>query len=173
MEDRIRQLEADRRWKQDGNIIRVGDVADRWLLRASSCSWKSPRRRHAGFDALADSGDIRVDRKSADSVDCETDSGDIEITASRRTFVPPPIRAAFAIRQVKGRVYASADSGASRRWISPAISRLHTDSGDILIVQTVAAPVRAESDSGGIRVKLAPDAGYNISCGDRSRTELE
>jgi len=40
---------------------------------------------------------------------------------------------------------------------------LETDSGDIRVSQTVAAPVRARADSGGATVKLAPGAGYDIN----------
>jgi hypothetical protein len=37
-----------------------------------------------------------------------------------------------------------------------------TDSGGIRISQTKPAPIRARADSGGVTVKLAPGAGYEI-----------
>ena len=68
----------------------------------------------------------------------------------------------ISVRQVKGRVYASSDSGDIETLDIAGGIEASSDSGEIRMVQTAAAPVRAEADSGSISVKLAPDAGYNI-----------
>jgi hypothetical protein len=144
VEDRIRQLESKPPVEQNGNTIRVGDVADRWLLRGVSLFLEIAVPGDTRIRALADSGDIRVEGISG-PVECETDSGDI------------------LIREVTGRVHAEADSGDIEALDIAGDIEATADSGDIRISQTVAAPVRAEADSGAISVKLVPGAGYNIS----------
>jgi hypothetical protein len=144
VENRIRQLEANPPIEQNGSTIRVGDVADRWLLRGVALLLEIAVPQDTRIRALADSGDIRVEGAGG-PVNCETDSGDIQI------------------REVTGRVHASADSGDIEALDIAGDIEVSTDSGDIRVSQTVAAPVRAESDSGAISVKLAPGAGYNVA----------
>ncbi|MGA3023481.1 MAG: DUF4097 family beta strand repeat-containing protein [Bryobacteraceae bacterium] len=162
VEDRIRQLEAKPPVEQNGNTVRVGDVADRWLLRGVALFLEIAVPGDTRIRALADSGDIRVQGVSG-PVDCETDSGDVEVSAISADVHASSDSGSIRIRQVKGRVYASADAGDAEALDIAGDIEVSTDSGEIRISQTVAAPVRAEADSGGISVKLAPGAGYNVS----------
>jgi Putative adhesin len=144
VEDRIRQIEAKPPVEQNGDTIRVGDVADRWLLRGVTLFLEIAVPADTRIRALADSGDLRVEGISA-PIDCETDSGDI------------------AIRQATGRIRAGADSGDIEVLDVAGDVEAATDSGDIRISQLSAAAVHAEADSGSITVKLAGEPGYNMS----------
>jgi len=162
VEDRIRQLESKPPVQQDGDTIRVGDVADRWLLRGVALFLEIAVPIDTRIRALADSADIRVEGTSA-SVDCETDSGDVELFAVDANVRASADSGTIRIRQHKGRVHASTDSGDIEAVDVAGDVEASTDSGEIRVVQTAPAPIRAETDSGGIIVKLAPEAGYNIS----------
>jgi DUF4097 and DUF4098 domain-containing protein YvlB len=110
--------------------------------------------------AQGDSVDIRVE--GAGPVDCETDSGDVEVSAIEGNVNASSDSGDIRIRRVKGRVHAEADSGDVEALEIAGDIEVETDSGEILISQTLAAPIRAEADSGSISVKLAPDSGYTI-----------
>lgn len=162
VEDRIRQLEVTPPIKRDGDTIRVGDVADRWLLRGVTLFLEIAVPPDTRVRALADSGDIRVEGTNA-PVDCEADSGDVEIFSVTADVQASTDSGTIRMRQVKGRVRANADSGDIEALDIAGDIEANTDSGDIRISQTVAATIRAEADSGGIDVRLAPDAGCNLS----------
>ncbi len=162
VEDRIRQLELKPPIEQNGDTVRVGDVADRWLLRGVALFLEIGVPADTRIRALADSGDIRVEGAGV-AVDCEADSGDVDVAGIEGNVRASTDSGSIRIRQVKGRVYATADSGDIDALEIAGDIEATTDSGEITIVQTIAAPIRAEADSGGITVKLAPDAGYNIT----------
>jgi len=162
--------------QQEGNTIRIGDVTDRWLLRGIALFLEIAAPTDTKVRALSDSGDIRV-QEVGGVVDCEADSGDIEITGVDGDVRASTDAGSISVRQVKGRVYATSDSGDIETLDIAGDIEAGTDSGNISIVQTAAAPVRAESDSGRIRVRLAPDAGYTITTstdgGEITLPELE
>lgn len=162
VEDRIRQLEAKPPVEQDGNTVRVGDVADRWMLRGISLFLEINVPLDTRIRALADSGDVRVEGTNG-PVDCEADSGDVEVFTVDANVRATSDSGTIRIREVTGRVYASTDSGDIEARDVLGDVEVSTDSGEIRISQTVAMPIRAESDSGGITVKLAPEGGYNVS----------
>jgi hypothetical protein len=162
VENRIRQLEVRPPIQHDGNTIRVGDVADRWLLRGVTLFLEIAVPADTRVRALADSGDIRVEGTNAPA-DCEADSGDVEIFSVDADVHASTDSGTIRIRQMKGRVRANADSGDIEALDIAGDVEASTDSGDIRVSQTMAASIRAEADSGSIDVKLAPEAGYNVS----------
>jgi hypothetical protein len=162
VENRIRQLEIRPPIHHDGDTIRVGDVADRWLLRGVELFLEIVVPADTRVRALADSGDIRVEGTNAPA-DCEADSGDVEVFSVTSDVHASTDSGTIRIRQVKGRVRANADSGDIEALDIAGDIEASTDSGDIRISQTVAGTIRAEADSGSIDVRLAPGAGYNIS----------
>ena len=162
VDERIRQLESKPPVEQEGSIIRVGDVADRWLLRGVALFLEITAPADTRIRALSDSGDIRVE-EAGGSVDCEADSGDIDIAGADANVRASTDSGSIRIRQTKGRIYATSDSGDINAVDVDGDIEATTDSGEIRIVQTAAGPVRAETDSGSINVKLAPEAGYNIT----------
>jgi len=162
VEERIRQIEANPPVEQHGNTIRVGDVADRWLLRGIGLFLEIAAPAHTMVRALGDSGDIRVEGIQG-PVDCETDSGEIEVTGIGSDVSVSTDSGAIRIRRVKGRVRATTDHGEINALETAGPIEASTDHGEMKLSQTAAAPIHAESDHGTISVKLAPDAGYNVS----------
>jgi len=161
-EERIRRIEANPPVEQSGDTIRVGDVADRWLLRGIALFLEIAAPPHTAVRALGDSGDIRVEGIQG-PVDCETDSGEIEVSGIGSDVSVTTDSGAIRIRRVKGRVRATTDHGEIDALETDGPIEASTDHGEVRLSQAVAAPIRAETDHGSISVKLAPDAGYNVS----------
>jgi hypothetical protein len=72
------------------------------------------------------------------------------------------------INNVKGAVFARVDSGGIDASEVAGALDVQADSGHITLSQTIAAPIRAKADSGGIRVRLAPGAGYDVNAESES-----
>jgi len=160
--ERIRQLEASPPVDQRGNTIRVGDVADRWLLRGIALFLEISAPPGTALRALGDSGDIRVEGIQG-PVDCETDSGEIEVSGIGSDVSVSTDSGAIRIRRIKGRVRATTDHGDIDASETAGPIEASSDHGEMRLAQTLPAPIHAESDHGGISIKLAPEAGYNVS----------
>jgi DUF4097 and DUF4098 domain-containing protein YvlB len=111
--------------------------------------------------ALSDSADLRV-RGIDGPVECETDSGEIEIASIGSDVRASSDSGVISMYLVAGGVEASTDSGDIEALEIAGRIEARTDSGDIHVWQTAPAPVHAESDSGQVRVKLAPTGGYTV-----------
>ena len=169
---RMRRITSNPPIEQEGNAIGVGDVTDRWLLRGINLLLEIATPPDTEVRALTDSGTIRIEGIDG-PVDCETDSGQIEIS-----FIRSEVRAAsdsgcVHIQGVKGAVDVRTDSGRIEAFEVEGTIDANTDSGTIQLSQTAVAPVCAHSDSGRIRVKLADSGGYTIRAQtDAGRIEL-
>lgn len=164
--ERIRMIEANPPIRQDGNTIGVGDVKDRWLLRGINLMVEIITPADTEVRALADSGDIRIEGIEG-PVECETDSGQIEMTDIGSEVRATSDSGAIHIQGVRGSVDARADSGRVEALEIAGTINAKTDSGAIQLSQTVVAPVCAQTDSGTIRVKLSDAGGYSV----RARTD--
>lgn len=159
-ESRIRELEAHPPIEQNGNIIRVA-VRERTLLKGISMRLELEVPPDSRLRARADSGGIDV-RGIKGPVDCKTDSGGIRVSE-----VGGEVRAAadsggIHIRRVNGPVYAHGDSGGIEALEIAGSVDTVVDSGGVKISQTVVAPIKARTDSGGIDIILAKTGGYDI-----------
>lgn len=163
---RMRRIEENPPIAQDGNTIGVGDVTDRWLLRGINLLVEIITPPETEVRALADSGDIRIEGIDG-PVECETDSGQIEISNAGAEVRATSDSGSIHIQVVKGPVDARSDSGRIEALEIAGTIDATTDSGSIQLSQTIVAPVCAKSDSGRIRVKLADNGGYCI----RARTD--
>ena len=169
---RMRRIEADPPIVQDGNVIGVGDVADRWLLRGINLLLEITTPADTKVRALADSGDIRIDGIDG-PVDCETDSGEINIASIGSEVHASSDSGGIHTRGVKGPVDLRADSGHIEALEIEGTIDAKTDSGDIRLSQTIVNPICAQTDSGRIRVHLAPEGGYCVRArSDNGRVEL-
>lgn len=164
--ERLRRLAENPPIAQDGNSIGVGDVTDRWLLRGLNLMLEITTPAATQVRALADSGDIRIEGIDG-PVECETDSGAIEVSDIGSEVRANSDSGSIEIRGVKGPVDARADSGQIEALEIEGTIDANTDSGDIRLSQTVAKPVCAKADSGRIRLKLAAEGGYSV----RARTD--
>ena len=161
LEDRIRRLQAEPPVEQDGNTIRIGDLTDKRLLRGLTLVLEIVVPRETEVRALADAADIRVEGIRG-PVDCEADSGQIEIANIESRVRVATDSGGIHIRQVKGSVHARTDSADIEALEIGGEIEASTDSSGIQLSQTVAAPIRARSDSGSIGLSLADGAGYNL-----------
>lgn len=159
---RIRELERNPPVEQTGNHIRIGYVHNRDLLKGVSMRLEIETPSNSQLRARADSGGIHVDGIHGPA-DCRTDSGGIEIHN-----VGSEVRAAadsggIHLSNINGPVSVHVDSGGiEATGVSGSIDA-QTDSGGIRLAQTRPAAISAKADSGGVTVKLAPGAGYEIS----------
>lgn len=160
-EEQVRHLAANPPIRQDGNSIQIGDVADRWLLRRVSFLVDVTVPAETRVRAFGDSAGLRVEGING-PVDCETDSGEIQIGQVNSQVSAWSDSGAIYIRQAAGSIDARTDSGKIEALEIGGDINVHTDSGAIRISQTAAAPVYARSDSGRIGVKLAESGGYTL-----------
>ena len=162
VEERIRRLESNPPIEQNGNSVRIGFVREHDLLRNISMRLEIETPAGTELSARADSGGIRVSGVGG-RVECKTDSGGIEIEDAGSDVRAEADSGGIHIQHVKGSVYARVDSGGIDAMEVGGAIDAQADSGHIGLSQTSAASIRAKADSGGITVKLAPGAGYDVS----------
>jgi hypothetical protein len=160
-EDQVEQLASNPPVQQTGNLIQVGDVADRWLLRRVDLLVDITTPAETRVRALGDSADLRVEGIHG-PVDCESDSGEIQITNIQSEVSASSDSGAIHIRDVEGSIDTRTDSGEIEALQIGGGIDAHTDSGSIRLSQTIVRPIYACSDSGSISVKLAKGGGYII-----------
>jgi Toastrack DUF4097 len=159
--ERIRQLEASPPIEQRGDSIRVGYAEDHWMMRGILLLFEITVPPDTAVRTRAESGDIHVEGVRG-SFDCQADAGQVEILACQGRARVKVDAGGIHVRNLNGSVQAEADSGEIEALEIAGAIDVRTDSGSIRLSQTVPAPVRAEADSGSIRLRLAPDAGYNV-----------
>lgn len=162
VEQHIRELERNPPIEQNGNRIRIGYVTRRELLRNISIRYEIQTPRETTLRARADSGGIRVEGVQGPA-DCHTDSGGIEVRDVGGEVHATADSGGIHIANVKGATYARVDSGGIEANDVAGSIDAETDSGGIQLSQTNAAPIRAKADSGGVTVRLASNAGYDIN----------
>ncbi|MBV9498175.1 MAG: DUF4097 family beta strand repeat protein [Acidobacteriaceae bacterium] len=166
---RIRELERNPPIEQNGNRVRIGYVHEHNLLRNISMRLEIESPANTELRARADSGGIEV-RGLGGRIDCKTDSGGIEIHDVGSEVHAEADSGGVHINKTKGAVFARVDSGGINASDVAGALDVQADSGQITIGQTVAAPIRAKAGSGGVRVKLVPGAGYDVSAESDSGT---
>ncbi|HEX4168918.1 MAG TPA: DUF4097 family beta strand repeat-containing protein [Bryobacteraceae bacterium] len=162
VEQRIRELEKNPPVEQSGKSVRVGYVRDRDLLKGISMRLEIETPADTELRAEADSGGIRAHGMQG-RVNCKTDSGGIEIQDAGSDVHAQADSGGIHINNVKGSVFARVDSGGIEATEVTGSLDTEADSGHIQLSQTSPGAIRAKAESGGISVKLAPGAGYDIS----------
>ncbi len=168
-QEHIRELERNPPVEQDGNRVRVGYVRDRNLLRGVSMRFEIETPADTQVRARADSGGIQVEGVHG-PVDCKTDSGGVQIRDIGSEVRAAADSGGIHIHNVKGALYARADSGGIEAMDIAGAIDAQTDSGSVRVSQTQAASIRAKADSGGVIVRLAAGAGYDVSAESDSGT---
>ncbi len=163
-EAKIEEWEHNPPIEQDGNRIRVESGG--LFSGSTTLLLDIVAPQDCAVRAKADSGGIRVEGVHG-PVECSTDSGYIEVMNVGGEVRAKADSGRIEIRQATGPVEAEVDSGDIDALEIGGRIEARSDSGHIRLSQTVAAPVRAEADSGGISVKLSPGAGYTL----RARTD--
>jgi hypothetical protein len=166
-EAHIRELERNPPVEQIGNRIRIGYVRGRDLLRGISMRLEIYTPAETQLRARADSGGIHV-RGIRGPAECHTDSGGIEVHEVGSEVRASADSGGIRLGRIGGAVTAHVDSGGIEATDVAGGIDVQSDSGSIHLVQTKAAPIHAKADSGGVTVRLAPGAGYDVSAGAES-----
>jgi hypothetical protein len=166
-EAHIRELERNPPVEQTGNRIRIGYVHGRELLRGVSMRLEIYTPRETQLRARADSGGIHV-RGIHGPAECHTDSGGIEVRDVGAEVHASADSGGIRLGNIGGPVTARVDSGGIDAIDVAGGIDAEADSGSIRLAQTKPAPIHAKADSGGITVRLAPGAGYDVSAGAES-----
>lgn len=162
VERKIRALEQNPPIEQNGNTVRVGHVADRELLRGVSMRLEILAPPGSSLLARVDSGGIQVEGIRG-PVDAKADSGGIGAAGISSEVRVATDSGGIHIRDVRGPVFARADSGGIEAIEIAGAIDVETDSGGVRLSQTTPATVRAQADSGGVSLKLAPGGGYDVN----------
>lgn len=166
-EAHIRELERNPPVEQTGNRVRIGYVHGRDLLRGVSMRLEIYTPAATQLRARADSGGIHAEGIRG-PVDCHTDSGGIEVRDVSAEVRASADSGGIRLGRIGGSVTARVDSGGIDAIDIAGGIDAEADSGSIRLAQTKPAPIRAKADSGGITVRLAPGAGYDVNAGAES-----
>ena len=162
VQQRIEELERHPPVEQNGSRIRIGYVHDRNLLKDISIQFDIQTPTNTQLRAHADSGGIQVEGIKG-PVDAKTDSGGIRIRDVKGEVHANADSGGIHLDHIDGAVYAKVDSGGIEADEVAGSIEAQADSGAIRLTQTQPAPIQAKTASGGVHVKLAPGAGYNLS----------
>ena len=158
--NRIHELERNPPIEQNGNRLRIGYVHERGLLHGISLRFEIETPAETQVRARADSGGIKVEGVNG-PVDCKADSGGITIDDT-----PGAVHAAADSGGVHvsnaGSLFARVDSGGIEAYGIKGTIDAQADSGSVRVAQTSPAAITAKAESGGVTVKLAPGAGYDV-----------
>jgi hypothetical protein len=166
-EAHIRELERNPPVEQTGNRVRIGYVHGRDLLRGVSMRLEIYTPVETQLRARADSGGIHV-QGIRGPADCHTDSGGIEVRDVSSEVRANADSGGIHLGHIGGAVTARVDSGGIDAVDIAGGIDAQADSGSIRLAQTKPAPIHAKADSGGITVRLAPGAGYDVSAASES-----
>lgn len=161
VEGRIHQVEQNPPIEQEGNHIRIGYKGRHDILRNISMRLEIETPPDTSVHANVDSGGIHISGVHG-KVECKADSGGIQIEDTGADVRAEADSGGIHIHGVHGGVFARVDSGGITAEDVNGPLDVKADSGHIALSQNVAAPIRAEADSGGISVDLAKGAGYDI-----------
>ncbi|MBV9762418.1 MAG: DUF4097 family beta strand repeat protein [Acidobacteriaceae bacterium] len=162
VEQHIREIERNPPIEQNGNHIRIGYVHSRDLLKNISMRLEIETPRDTRLRARADSGGIRVTGIHGPA-ETHTDSGGIDVRDIDSDVRAEADSGGIRIEGVKGAAFVRVDSGGIEAQDIAGSIDAETDSGGIHLSQTHAAPIRAKADSGGVSVRLASNAGYDVN----------
>ncbi len=146
--------------EQSGDAIRVGHSGGGWAGWRMNLLFDIVVPPSVTLEAQADAGDIHVTGVKGVVV-CRTSAGHIEISDAGNGVRASADAGRIRITRVNGPAYAKTDAGEIHALEIAGAIDAQTDSGEIRLSQTIAAPVRARTDSGRILVKLAA-GGYML-----------
>jgi hypothetical protein len=189
LEERIRRIEATPPIEQRGNVLRIGHITDRDLVRNISISYEVTTPAEATVQSQTGSGDQTIDdvrgpvaistgsgsiqvRRIVSDVNASTGSGDID---------GDDLRAGFAGRTGSGSIHVNGIGGAARARTGSGDVDIVTGSGSIdvtgarqgLRVRAPSGDIRLDGRpgrdwtvsiaSGSIRVRFAPDSAFELN----------
>ncbi len=167
--DRVRRLEANPPIEQNGNVIRVGYIADRDLRRHVGINYEITLPADSRVRSNTGSGDIRLSGIRG-AVGANTGSGNITIDSGTGEVRASTGSGNIEITQSGGDLRASTGSGNIRASGLTGALRASTGSGNITAEGKPGSGWDLDTGSGNIVVRLASDAGFEVDAHTGSGT---
>lgn len=152
IEEKIRKIEQDPPVRQQGNMIVVGRVEDRELLRNISIDYDVTVPAQTKLLSQTGSGDQTISGLQQ-SLTAKTGSGNItldNIGAETRVHTGS---GDLKINNVKGNLFADTGSGNIRTYGVAGEIDAHTGSGDVEMHQVAAGDIRVGTGSGNVKLQ--------------------
>jgi DUF4097 and DUF4098 domain-containing protein YvlB len=178
--DRVRRLESNPPIEQTGNIIRIGQIQERDLRENVSISYEVVTPAQTRLRAQTGSGSQTIEGMRG-PVDAATGSGSLLIRRIADGVTATTGSGGIELRDIQGRVRATTGSGGVRMSLigsgdveastgsgtieisgAKAALRAHTGSGSISVDGAPGAGWRLETASGSVRLRLPPDAAFDL-----------
>jgi hypothetical protein len=152
VEERIRKIEQNPPVKQQGNMIVVGRVEDRELLRNISIDYDVTVPAQTKLLSQTGSGDQMINGLQL-SLTAKTGSGNITLeNIGAETHVHSG-SGDLKINNVKGNLFADTGSGNIRAYGAGGEIEAHTGSGDVEMHQVAAGDIKVGTGSGNVKLE--------------------
>jgi hypothetical protein len=160
--ENIRTIVANPPVRQNGNEIRLGEIADRELTRNISISYEIVVPETTRLRSRTGSGSHRVDSISG-PVDAETGSGSIRLGDIASEVRVSTGSGSIEVLGARSGLTAETGSGSIRATGVNGGLRASTGSGSVTIDGTPGADWAIETGSGGVTVRLPGDVGFELN----------
>ncbi len=160
--DKVRAVEQNPPIRREGSLVRIGHAVPGADLKGLSISYEIWTPRDTRLTSECDSGGQTIEGING-PVNAKCDSGGIRVRDVRGDVSLSVDSGRIEVDGVDGSLTAQSDSGGIDAKSLRGPVDLSVDSGGIRIEQLAAADIRAEADSGGIRVRVPAGAGYDLN----------
>lgn len=159
--ERVRRLEANPPIEQTGNIIRIGRIEDRDLLRNIGIDYQITLPAESRVKANTGSGNIELTGIRG-AVNSNTGSGNIALADDGGEIRATTGSGNIHITNAGSDVHAGTGSGDIRATGLTGAFRASTGSGNITAEGKPGGGWNLQTGSGDVATKLAPDAGFEV-----------
>lgn len=149
---RVEYIESHPPIEQDGNVIRIGQIADSRMQRNVSISYELVVPANTRLRSKTGSGSQKIDGISG-PLDTSTGSGDIRASNIGASVQATTGSGQIVLETVKEGVRASTGSGDIRATGVGGSVRASTGSGSITVEETGVADARVNTGSGDITLR--------------------
>jgi hypothetical protein len=157
----VAKIESNPPIEQHGDTIRIGEMLRAHDTKGLTISYEITVPPETRLRSKCDSGGQSIEGING-PVDAECDSGGLRFADIRGDVKAECDSGRIEADGIDGSFTASADSGGIHVSGIAGKVDVSTDSGGIEIEQTSPADIIASADSGGVRVTIPPDAGYDL-----------
>ena len=152
VEEKIRKIEQDPPVRQQGNMIVVGRVEDRELLRNISIDYDVTVPAQTKLLSQTGSGDQTITGLQQ-SLTAKTGSGNITLDNIGAETRVHSGSGDLKINNVKGNLFADTGSGNIRAYGVAGEIDAHTGSGDVEMHQVAAGDIKVGTGSGNVKLQ--------------------
>jgi hypothetical protein len=165
--ERVERLEANPPVSQNGNVVRVGEIADDSLRRAVRVDYEITAPVSTRLRSRTGSGD-QVIESIQGPVDITAGSGDLQVSA-----VAGPVTASTGsgdvyLRGVRGEANARTGSGDIEATNPAGSLRARTGSGDITVDGSPAGDWSIDAASGDVSLRIPHEARFTLDASSSS-----